>query len=318
MNTTKHRSRKWACLCWILVLLAGSAAARTTREVNQNDPSAPYQTIGAAVTDALPGDTILVHPGTYQEWVTISGITLKSFKGPEVTVIQSADGTGNGVTLTGNQNVTVSGFRVQGFVNGINVNASGGSAKVGNCIATGNSGVGIQVEASVLLSAKIMSNIAADNGSHGIFTVQDDVIYTSMFNNICYRNGGYGFYDGYYSPFVPTTYGDYNCAFANTLGPQDGYDSLGAHSITVDPLVDATKNYRFTSQSSPAVNTGNPSSFYNDPDGSRCDMGAYGGPDAANWWRDPFTGPTVVNVTVDPPQVRPGSNIVIRATARTE
>ena len=29
---------------------------------------------------------------------------------------------------------------------------------------------------------------------------------------------------------------------------------------------------------SPCINTGNPSSSYNDPDGSRSDMGAYGGP----------------------------------------
>ena len=74
----------------------------------------------------------------------------------------------------------------------------------------------------------------------------------------------------------------------------------------------------FLVTASPAVNAGNPAPQYNDPDGSRCDMGAYGGPEARNWWRDPLGGPTVENVTIDPPQVRPGESITIRATARTE
>ena len=137
-------------------------------------------------------------------------------------------------------------------------------------------------------------------------------LFTSAFNNILYRNGrgGYQYDAGFYTAIL----GDYNSSYANA-----SYDGpFGSHTITVDPLVDATRNYRFTSQSSPCVNAGQPASFYNDPDGSRCDMGAYGGPEARNWWRDPFTGPVIVNVTIDPPQVRPGSNIVIRATARTE
>ena len=308
MNTIKHRSRKWACLCWILVLLAGSAAAQTTREVNQNDPSAPYQTIGAAVVDALPGDTILVHPGTYLEHVIVSGVTLKSLRGPEVTVIQSPDGTGDGVTLTGNQNVSLIGFRVQGFAHGIMVNTGGGNTKVANCISAGNSADGIVLGSGVPLDVKIVNNISADNGGNGVSGPAD---YSGTFNNILYRNGNYDFYPLSNSSF----FGDYNCAYMNLY---DLLGRLGSHSIAVDPLVDATKHYRFTSQSSPCVNAGHPASFYNDPDGSRCDMGAYGGPEARNWWRDPFTGPTVVNVTIDPPQVRPGSNIVIRATARTE
>jgi hypothetical protein len=315
MNTTTHRSRKWARLCWILVLLAGSAAAQTTREVNQNDPSAPYQTIGAAVADSLPGDTVLVHPGTYLERLTISGITLKSFKGPEVTVIQSPDGTGDGITVAGNQNVSVIGFRAQGFARGIVVNTGGGNTKVANCISSGNSADGIVLGSSMPLDAKIVNNISADNGGRGFLAVDrgTQAQFSSAFNNILYRNGNYGFE---YPSFYAWDFGDYNCAFANAK--QDYLPYLGSHSIGVDPLVDVTKYYRFTSQSSPCVNAGHPASFYNDPDGSRCDMGPYGGPDARNWWRDPFTGPVVANVTIDPPQARPGSNIVIRATARTE
>jgi hypothetical protein len=176
-----------------------------------------------------------------------------------------------------------------------------------NCISAANSADGIVLGTAVSLDAKIVNNISADNGGNAV-RILGGQVFSSAFNNILYRNGGRGVYYWYF--------GDYNCSYAN--GVQDYLPDLGPHAIAVDPLVDATKNFRFTSQSSPCVNAGHPASFYNDPDGSRCDMGARGGPEARNWWRDPFTGPVVVNVTIDPPQVRPGSNIVIRATARAE
>lgn len=304
----------------VALLVACSAVAvwgQTTREVNQNDPGAQYQTIGAAVADSLPGDTVLVHPGTYEEFVSISGLTLRALRGPEVTVIQSPDGTGDGLTLTGNQNVTATGFRVQGFERGVVVNTDGGNTKVSNCVATGNSATGFALGADMPLSAKIINNISADNGSHGFLLHSNPTsraaTLSSLFNNISYRNGGIGFEGTGY-----ITFGDYNCGFDNTSGAYGGWDKAGAHSIATNPGLDTEAHHRFNSQASPCVNAGHPASFYNDPDGSRNDMGAYGGPEAANWWRDPFTGPTVLNVTVDPPQVRPGGVVTIRATATTE
>lgn len=52
--------------------------------------------------------------------------------------------------------------------------------------------------------------------------------------------------------------------------------SPGTGEISADPLF-ADAVYRLTDES-PCKNTGNPSVFYNDPDGTRNDMGAYGGP----------------------------------------
>ncbi len=287
-----------------------------TREVNQNDPLAQYQTIGDALADALPGDIIIVHPGTYEESVTISGVTLKALRGPEVTVIQSPDGTGDGVTLTGNQNVSLIGFRIQGFIYGVSVNTNAGNTKVANCVVTGNSGHGLLLGEAVPANTKIVNNTSADNGADGIYASRRKG-FTSIFNNLVLRNGGVGFGSSE-SPWMEIVFGDYNCVYANTQGNMGRWTSLGEHTITTDPLVDVRTHYRFTSQSSPAVNTGHPSSFYDDPDGSQNDIGAYGGPEAANWWRDPFTGPTVENVTIDPPQVRPGGTVTIRATAKTE
>jgi hypothetical protein len=296
--------------------LSVDANEQIVREVNQNDPLAQYQTIGAALADALPGDIINVHPGTYEESVTISGVTLKALRGPEVTVIQSPDGTGDGVTLTGNQNVSLIGFRIQGFVRGVFVNTDAGNTKVANCVITGNSDDALFLSESVPESVKIVNNTCADNGGNGIFAGNRSVHFTSIFNNISFRNGGFGF--GLTNWLREGIFGDYNCVFGNTGGDFEYGDSAGQHTITTDPLVDVRQHYRFTSQSSPAVNAGHPASFYDDPDGSQNDIGAYGGPEAANWWRDPFTGPTIENVTIDPPQVRPGGIITIRATAKTE
>lgn len=303
-----------------LTLLSGPVAAQVTLEVNQNDPNATYQTINAAVADANPGDTILVHPGTYMEKVKISGMTLRALRGPEVTVVKSPDGTGDGITLAGNANVALIGFRVQGFVNGIVVDTNGGDTRVANCVAAGNSDAGIKLGAAMPLTAKILNNTSADNGGAGFFGdrgYSTSGSFSSVFNNIAFRNGTYGFEWPSSSSYL-RYFGDYNCAFGNTRGQFQESFYAGAHSITTDPLLDVTKHYRFASQSSSAANTGHPAEIYQDPDGSRCDMGAYGGPEARNWWRDPFGGPTVENVTVDPPQVRPGGKVTIRATARTE
>jgi hypothetical protein len=289
-----------------------------TREVNQNDSLAQYQTIRDALSDALPGDIIIVHPGTYEESVTISGATLKALRGPEVTVIQSPDGTGDGVTLTGNQNVSLIGFRIQGFVQGICVNTNGGNTKVANCIVTGNSGYGLFLAELTPVSTKIINNTSSDNGGDGIYAIARNKVFTSIFGNLVFRNGGFGFNASSSGPWAEVVFGDYNCIYGNTKGAVNDWSLTGTHTINTDPLVDVRVHYRFMSQSSPAVNAGHPASFYNDPDGSQNDMGAYGGPEAANWWRDPFTGPTIENVTIDPPQVRPGGTVTIRATAKTE
>jgi Right handed beta helix region len=302
-----------ALLCPLLIFAAVvSVSAQLTVEVNQSDPASTHQTIGAALADVTPGSTILVHPGVYEESVAMSGITIRSLFGPEVTVIQSPDGGGDGVTLSGDRNVALIGFRVQGFVNGIVVSTSDGTTTVANCIATANSADGILINAGVPTSAKILNNIAADNGGDGIQYPAAN--HMSGFNNIMISNGQYGLHCDHYNHM---TFGDYNCMHGNTSG--DRYASVpGPNDITDDPLMDVNMHYRFSSMSSPAVNAGHPTPYHSDPDGSRNDMGAYGGPHAADWWRDPFTGPTVENVTVNPPQVPPGGVVTINATARTE
>jgi len=70
------------------------------------------------------------------------------------------------------------------------------------------------------------------------------------------------------------------------LGSNHNLESLPAGNLTVDPLFVAydvegiPSDYHLTG-ASPLVNAGDPARL--DPDGSRSDMGAYGGSDAGGW-----------------------------------
>jgi parallel beta-helix repeat protein len=119
----------------------------------------PYTSIQAAINAAGPGDTVLVHDGTYMENINFLGkaITVKSVNGAARTII-NANGSGRGVTFNHNEG---SGSVLDGFTitNGFAAGAAGGgiqcvssSPTIANCIIIGNRagfyGGGISCESS--------------------------------------------------------------------------------------------------------------------------------------------------------------------------
>ncbi|NLH17483.1 MAG: hypothetical protein GX455_12980, partial [Phycisphaerae bacterium] len=104
----------------------------------------------------------------------------------------------------------------------------------------------------------IMNNIIVDNNT-GIFYYsylnEGRILYNDVWNN-SYRN----YHDN---------------ATGTIFTPEPGTGEISA-----DPLFVNTLYYRLTDES-PCKDTGNPDFFYNDPDGSPNDMGAYGGPGAS-------------------------------------
>lgn len=66
---------------------------------------------------------------------------------------------------------------------------------------------------------------------------------------------------------------------------------------------------------SPCINAGRPSPADIDPDGTRNDMGAFGGPEAAAFWPYSEGSPIITNINVDPIVVSKGSRATINATA---
>jgi hypothetical protein len=77
---------------------------------------------------------------------------------------------------------------------------------------------------------------------------------------------------------ITASYSDF---FGNTGGNVSGLSEVvgSSNNLGVDPLFTDRAGKDFHLQAtSPAVNAGNPSSTYYDPDRSRNDMGAFGGP----------------------------------------
>ncbi|MFA5031624.1 MAG: T9SS type A sorting domain-containing protein [bacterium] len=184
-----------------VVLVMASLCFGTTRRV----PS-QYATIGAAMTAAANGDSILVAPGTYNENVAFSkdGIKLVSEGGATVTEIH---GTGyvtiNAATGCGtDSNSLIQGFKMTGGTGGMDGEGGGlrfwnSHMKVKNNIFTdneANEGAGVYLERSnaIIESCLIYNNDAlakkgkdgekwSDGNGAGIYSFASDKDYTPIF-----------------------------------------------------------------------------------------------------------------------------------------
>jgi len=106
----------------------------------------------------------------------------------------------------------------------------------------------------------------------------------------------------------------YNNVYSNTSANYSGVNA-GTGDISQNPLFIDSSNGNFALQStSPSIDTGRPGSADADPDGTRNDMGAYGGPDAASFWPYPAGAPIITNLTATPTSVPKGGTITINAT----
>ena len=130
------------------------------------------ETIAAAMSQAQPGDTIMIAAGTCNENVVVNkdGITLVG-DGQDSTVIDGGDADAAAIAVIGHQNVTIKGLTARNGLNGIyvtlgaaawleNVTAQGSRAKSGH-----GSGNGIIVSESsnvVMVGGVVASNNAAN------------------------------------------------------------------------------------------------------------------------------------------------------------
>jgi len=139
-----------------------------------------YSTIQDAVNASLPGDTIIVHAGTYEENVMIStpALTLQG-EDRDVVTVTAADPTGNVFCVNYVDYVSISGFTVTGSSNcGIRICSGAAHCNISdnNVSNNGNSnnGNGILLEASNGYTV-IRNNIVKSNAVNGInlFCQQD-------------------------------------------------------------------------------------------------------------------------------------------------
>ena len=255
--------------------------------VNGSDPEgdgtfeSPYQTILKAISVAGTLDTIQVEPGTYTENLVFIGkrIIVNGHDGPEVTILQprfpdepyikmiQGEGAGaqfSGFTVTGGGDTDA--FLIEYgaipvitnniFDDAVNagytvIKCSGANPLIARNIFVDNVGDGCVGIASG--TARIINNTFANN-AYGVYTLSGQGIAK---NNIVLNSTEIGVS----GTWTDLTYNDVYPA-----------EALGSGNIYVDPMLNA--DYTLMS-GSPCINAGDPGAWYNDPDGSRNDIGRY-------------------------------------------
>jgi len=270
-----------------------------------------YSTIQNAINSAVNEDIILVFPGTYNENINFQG---KNIIVSSLFLVTQNNNHISATIISGNNNDSVIKFNanenetamLNGFsiINGqseygAGIYCSNSNPTLSNLDINSNSAYGEEIHSGagagvycsnsnpIINNVKIQNNSAyvgggiyCINGSNVSFTnvlIVDNAITewnielyfessnVTVMNSIIWNN-----LIGY------TNVCNEDINYSNL----EGYE-LGIGNINLDPLFMSSGNYHLQSNS-PCINTGNPDSQYNDMDGSRNDMGAYGGPNG-NW-----------------------------------
>jgi len=307
------------------VLLFANVAHGQASVTVKKDGSGNFTTITAAL--ASVAQEIVVHAGEYVENLTIDRpVTLRAYEGPLLTTINGASDAGKPVIRVTNniQQVRVTGFRIANGLQGV-VLDSASIVTVTNSIVENNTNEGVRVNAggnNTSLSA--YNNVIANNGAAGIFLIYSfpNLPFANIQGNIIMENRGYGLQadntTGKERIFVA-----HNNLYLNI--PSNFSSQFGGSGIVlgagmlydVDPRFVGTGTndvrLRVSSPASQCINAGPITASFNDPDGSRNDMGAFGGPHAATFFESPLDGPIVRQVTVNPSPVIQGETFTVRA-----
>ena len=288
----------------VLILLSSSSFG-ATKCVNPGGTGGCYSSIQTAINAVANGDTVEVSPGIYKQNVTIGKPINLLAKGIENTIIMPD--TGNSVIfVSGSSGAKMAGFKIESSGgNGVYSNATV-DVRVENCIIQNCSQTGILFvnSGSSLLSS---NNVIYNNSGDGV-SLATGVHY--LYGNIVLNNHAAGFHE---SGETAVT-NEYNCLYGNApnyLGSE--FTVPGTGEIIQDPqFVDPIGGDFHLGTGSPCINTGPPGMSYFDCDGTRNDMGVYGGPSA---YCGP--GPVVTELQLVPATVVKGETFNIQAKGAT-
>lgn len=266
--------------------------------------------LNPSITDSLfinNGTGLSMSGGFYG---TISGNTFQENSGSAVSlgtysspIIAENTIIDNGQALSASQycNPTIQGNLISGNYRGLSFGHKSHATILNNVIDSNTlDGIGTYT----LSRSTIRNNLISNNGNNGIlvhfdypYIINNTIVNNGangirvqwyagayLYNNIIAYNGSWGVNDSAdYAENHPAYRSSadlyYTNVFGNIAGETAPYAYLRGGNISLDPMFrnPAEGNYQL-SLSSPCIDAGNPISGYNDLDGSRNDMGAFGGP----------------------------------------
>jgi parallel beta-helix repeat protein len=281
-------------LCMLLIFVFAVPAFAVIIRVPQD-----YPTIQQGIDAANGGDIVVVAPGTYYEEITLKADVIVRGAGQGLSIIHGGGNSGDVVFASGNDidnDTKFMGFTVTGAI-------SGGAMPGGAGIFC-NSGAKPDISNNRLevndfgivtwnqSNAYIHNNVVVYQTFDGIvISANPTVINNTVVGNRIGINDGGGYGPTVMNNIVTasTLYGIYALGTPPVLTYNDVWNnatnyqncSPGIGSISADPVFLNPPDDYHLQPGSPCIDTGNPAAQYNDPDGTRNDMGAYGGPDAA-------------------------------------
>ncbi|MBI3587235.1 MAG: right-handed parallel beta-helix repeat-containing protein [Ignavibacteriales bacterium] len=223
----------------------------------------PFPTIQEGVNSVAGIGVVRVASGEYKEEVTLKDSVFLLGASPANTIIK---GNVFAFDVLGAQ---ISGFTVKD-TNTAGIHCRNAFLKITNNIVINQPHNGIHSSHSTLT---IVNNVLSGNGQNGILVIDSSSVIVK--NNIFVRNSQLGIGGDTFS----TASIGYNDAWGNGAGSFAPQFFPASTNIAVNPLfIDTTSGNYSLQAGSPCRNAGDPDPQYNDGDGSRNDMGAFGGP----------------------------------------
>ncbi|MDP3786935.1 MAG: right-handed parallel beta-helix repeat-containing protein [Candidatus Omnitrophota bacterium] len=268
-----------------MVMFSSVAAAESKKEGKKIYIPEDYKTIKEALQNSEEGDKIYVKAGVYEE---PSGLRLKDGRelhgdGADKTKVTLG---GVGMILAGNNIIKGIGFKLK--TGQIYLNAADNTT-LQNCLIEGTGGIGNGLFIEKSENVNIM-NCSIVNFTKGVF-VRYPPVSLLLKNSIISNNRLFGVHIGFNEtegvhfsnitgkPTEPKKKGGgeikVTLEYNDVWGSSRNYYGIeaGEHDISKDPKFVSESNYHLQ-PGSPCIDAGDPDSKYNDPDGSRSDMGA--------------------------------------------
>jgi len=288
-----------AAMAAMVIIAAGVNA--TTHCVRPGGAEGCFATIGEALSACSAGDTVVVYPGDYWESVVINtaGVVLMAEGEPCAVKILPPDGDAVRFEL-GADSAIIQGFYIEAIAgSGIFSNRSL-SFQIRNCVITRCLQRGIYITNAGVKT--VLNCVIYDNTGTGI---ECNSNYLYVKNSVIARNNAWGIDEtGDASGVVITA--EYNNVYDNNSGNYHG-NIIHTLDISEDPQFDPESCWHLQ-PSSPGIDTGDPGMASLDCDGTRNDIGIYGGRYA---YCGP--GPVVTSLQLIPATVVKGETFRIEA-----